>query len=35
VGLYAAPTQRFERGVMFTSADRARVYVLYADGQWE
>jgi len=35
VGLYAAPTQRFERGMMFTSADRARVYVLYADGQWE
>ena len=35
VGLYAAPTQRFERGVVFTSADRARVYVLYADGRWE
>ena len=35
IGVYAALTQKFERGQVFAGTDRARVHVLYSDGKWE
>ncbi len=35
VGVYAALVQRFERGQLFASVDRAQVFALFANGRWE
>ena len=35
IGVYAALTQKFERGQVFAGADQTRVYALYSDGKWE
>ncbi len=35
VGVYVAPTQRFERGWVFIGAESTRAYALYSDGKWE